>query len=191
VCYVEKTGRKRSGGSKAESSRSSEDPRSKLRNTRDVRPEGTPETSSLKKRNSKEDRPEVGLIEASGADEKRSEKTCPEESPSEENGPASGAGAPSLSASFIPSGEALLVSRADWDAIARHAEGTPSKKTRHVLEIRSGRCTSSIPAERASNTSVRRFVPERREGPCPQFPIIRAAKSHHMPVSRVRTPLVR
>ncbi|MCS4170177.1 hypothetical protein GGQ05_001643 [Salinibacter ruber] len=183
VRYMEKTGRSGSGGCKAESSRGSEDAANRLKGMSDVPPEGAPETSSLKEGDPKkgnpnegvpeEGRPEVGPIEASDANEKGDEKTGSEENPSEENGPASGAGVPSLPASFIPSGEALLVSRAEWDAITRLAEGPPSKKTRHVLEIRSGRCTPSIPAESDPGTSVRRFVAERREDAALPFPIIR------------------
>jgi hypothetical protein len=184
VRYVEKTGRSGSGGCKAENSRGSEDAGSRLRGTSDIPPEGAPETSSLKEGDSKEDnlnesgpeegRPEIGSIEASDANEKGGGKTSSEENPSEENDPASGAGAPSLPPSFVPSGEALLVSRAEWDAIAEHAEGPHSKKTRHVLQIRSGSCSTSMSAENALGTSVRRFVAERQEGPSPQLPIIRA-----------------
>jgi len=176
VRYMEKTGRSGSGGVKTEkrSDGDSKDTVSGPGGPSDVRSEGAPETSSLKKRKSTEDRPQVDPIEASDANEKGDEKTGSEENPSEENGPASGADAPSFPASFIPSGEALLVSKAKWDAIAKYAEGLPSKKTRHVLEIRSGRCTSSTPAESASGASVRRFVAERREDAALQFPIIRA-----------------
>jgi hypothetical protein len=180
---MEKTGRSGSGGVKTENSNGSENAGSRFRGPSDTCPERAPETSSLKEGDSKEDnlneggpeegRPEIGSIEASDANEKGDEKTGSEENPSEENGPASGADGPSLPASFIPSGEAFLVSRAEWDAITRLEEGPPSKKTRHVLEIRAGRCTSSIPAENAPGASVRRFVAERREGPSPQFPIIR------------------
>ena len=176
VRYVEKTGRSGSGGVKTEkrSGGRSKEAGSGSGGLSDVRPEGTPETNSLKEGDPKKARPEAGPIEASDANEKGDEKTGSEENSSEENGPASGAGVPSLPASFFPSGEALLVSRAEWDAITRLAEGPSSKNTRHVLEIRSGRCTSSTPAESASGASVCRFVAERREDAALQFPIIRA-----------------
>ncbi|MFB6231516.1 MAG: hypothetical protein ABEL04_10195 [Salinibacter sp.] len=123
VRYVEKTGRSGSGGCKAESSRGSENGSSRLGGPSDTCPEGAPETTGLKDRDPEEnnlneggpeeDCPEIGSIEARDVNEKGDEKTGSEENPSGENGPASGAGAPSLPDSFIPSGEALLVSRAE------------------------------------------------------------------------------
>jgi hypothetical protein len=172
---MEKTGRSGSGGVKTEkkSGGRSKEAGSGSGGLSEVRPEGTPETGSLKEGDPKKARPEAGPIEASDANEKGDEKTGSEENPSEENGPASGAGAPSLPAS-IPSGEALLVSKAEWNAITRLAEGPPSKKTRHVLEIRASSSFSSNSTTFDLERSVRQFVIERREGPSPQLPIIRA-----------------
>jgi hypothetical protein len=120
-----------------------------------------------------ERRPETDSSGTSDGNESRGEKTGSEERPSEEQGLASSAGAPSLPPSFIPSGEALLVSRAEWDAITKHREAPSSKETRRVLEIRTSSSFSSISAAFDLERGARRFVVERQEAPSPQFPIIR------------------
>jgi len=179
VRYVEKTGRRGSGGVKTENSNSGG---SKFKGTSDVCPEaletGSPEEVDSKEGGPEEDdtegdRPEVDAIEASDDSESGDEKTSSEESGSNQNGPGLSADLPSLPSSFIPSGEALLVSRAEWDAIIKCAGGSSGKKTRRVLEIRSGHCSSSIPDESAPGTGVRRFVAERRKPSSSQFPMIR------------------
>jgi len=89
VRYMEKTGRSGSGGVKTENRSGSENSGSRLGGPSDTCPEGAPETSSLKDRDSEEDnlneggpeegRPESVSIEASDANEKGGEKTGSEE----------------------------------------------------------------------------------------------------------------